>query len=166
MIARAAVDIAAPQREVWTVLADISSWPTWNPAVRYAVCDTEFGLEVGTRFRFSTELGTLKCRITEVDAPRSLSWKARVILLGERVTWRLEATEQGTHVRVEAQMTGPVSRLFRRRLDARLQRVMDSLVQLLRLEAEARTADERAEADRAAEAARIAGAQARERIDG
>lgn len=157
MIARAAVDIAAPQREVWTVLADIGSWPTWNPAVRYAVCDTEHQLEAGTGFRFSTELGTLKCRITEVDAPRLLSWKARVLLLGERVTWRLEPTEQGTHVEVEAQMTGPISRLFRRRLDARLQRVMDSLVQLLRLEAEARTADERAEAARASAARRQEG---------
>jgi uncharacterized protein YndB with AHSA1/START domain len=149
VIARATVAIAAPQREVWTVLADIGSWPTWNPAVRYAVCDTELELEVGTKFRFSTELGTLKCRITDVDAPRLLSWKARVLLLGERVTWRLEPTEQGTHVEVEARMTGPVSAIFRRRLDARLQRVMDSLVQLLRLEAEARTADERAEAARA-----------------
>lgn len=150
MTAWAAVDIAAPQREVWTVLADIGSWPTWNPAVRYAVCDTELELEVGTKFRFSTELGTLKCRITEIDAPRVLSWKARVLLLGERVTWRLEPTEQGTHVEVEARMTGPVSAIFRRRLDARLQRVMDSLVQLLRLEAEARTAEARAEAARAA----------------
>jgi uncharacterized protein YndB with AHSA1/START domain len=150
VIAQAAVDIAAPQREVWAVLADIDAWPTWNPAVRYAVCETELQLEVGTRFRFSTELGTLKCRITRVDAPRILAWKARVLLLGERVTWRLEPTEQGTHVEVEAQMTGPVSRLFRRRLDARLQRVMDSLVRLLRLEAEARTADKQAEAARAA----------------
>ena len=155
MIARAAVDIAAPQREVWTVLADIGSWPTWNPAVRYAVCDSQLDLEVGTRFRFSTELGTLKCRITHVDAPYMLSWKARVLLLGERVTWRLEPSEEGTHVEVQAQMTGPVSRLFRRRLDARLQRVMDSLVQLLRLEAEARRADERAEATRAAEKGKV-----------
>jgi len=150
MIAKAAVDIAAPQREVWTVLADIDSWPTWNPAVRHAVCHTELELEEGTKFRFSTELGTLKCRITHVDAPHALSWKARVLLLGERVAWHLEPTDHGTHVEVEARMTGPVSRLFHRRLDARLQRVMDSLVQLLRLEAEARAIEEREEVARAA----------------
>ena len=40
-------------------------------------------------------------------------------------------------------MTGPVAFLFRRRLDARLQRVLEAVVQLLRLEAEVRAVEER-----------------------
>ena len=95
MKAYAEVDIVASEREVWTVLADVASWPTWNPAIRHAVRDEE--LEVGTRFRFSTEIGTLKCRVTEVDAPNLLSWKGRVLLLGERQTWRLEPRTDGTY---------------------------------------------------------------------
>lgn len=141
MKAQAEVDIAASEREVWTVLADIASWPTWNPAIRHAMRDEQ--LEVGTRFRFSTELGTLKCRVTRIDAPNLLSWKGRVLLLGERQTWRLEPGPAGTHVSVVGEMTGPVSRLFGRRLDARLQRVLDAVVQLLRLEAEVRAVEER-----------------------
>jgi uncharacterized protein YndB with AHSA1/START domain len=150
--AHAEIDIAASDREVWTVLADIASWPTWNPAIRYAVRDDE--LEVGTRFRFSTELGTLKCRITEVDAPSLLSWKGRVLILGEWQTWRLEPGLAGTHVSVESEMTGPVAALFRRRLDARLQRVLDAVVQLLRLEAEIRSTERHDEAAHAAGATR------------
>jgi uncharacterized protein YndB with AHSA1/START domain len=145
--AHAEIDIAASDREVWTVLADIASWPTWNPAIRHAVRDE--ALEVGTRFSFSTEIGTLKCRITEVDAPSRLSWKGRVLLLGERQTWHLEPGPDGTHVSVEGEMTGPVSALFRRRLDARLQRVLDAVVQLLRLEAEIRATEKREEAEQA-----------------
>ncbi len=152
MRAQAGVDIAASEREVWTVLADIVSWPTWNPAVRHAVCNGELELEVGTKFHFSTEIGTLKCRVTQVDAPSILAWKGRVLILGERQVWRLEPTDGGTRVEVEAEMTGFGSRLFRRRLDERLQRVMDALVQLLRLEAEARSVEEREDAARAAEA--------------
>ncbi len=153
--ARAEVDIAASEREVWTVLADIASWPTWNPAVRHAVCERRGAdpLEVGTRFRFSTEIGTLKCRVTRVDAPRSLSWKGRVLVLGERQRWSLEPGPRGTHVEVLAQMTGLGARLFRRRLEERLQRVLDALVQLLRLEAETRSSEEREDAQRAAETA-------------
>lgn len=153
---RAEVDIAAPEREVWAVLADIASWPTWNPAVRHAVREEE--LEVGTKFRFSTEIGTLKCRVTDVDAPRRLSWKGRVIVLGERQTWLLEPSQTGTRVQVQARMTGLAARMFRRRLDERLQNVLDAVVQLLRLEAEVRVAEEREDAVRAVEAQERTGA--------
>ena len=144
------IDIAASEREVWTVLADIASWPTWNPAVRHAVCDET--LAVGSRFRFSTEIGTLSCRMTDVDAPRRLSWKGRVLVLGERQTWLLEPSPTGTLVSVHAEMTGLASRLVKRRLEERLQGVLEALVQLLRLEAEVRAAEERADAAQAVEA--------------
>ena len=150
MSAYTEIDIAASDREVWTVLADVASWPTWNPAVRHAVCDET--LEVGSRFRFSTEIGTLSCRMTDVDAPRRLSWKGRVLVLGERQTWLLEPSSTGTLVSVHAEMTGLGSRLFRRRLEERLQSVLEALVQLLRLEAEVRATEERADAAPAVEA--------------
>ena len=57
MSAYAEIDIAAPRREVWGILADVASWPTWNPAIRQSVRDEDF--EVGSRFRFSTEILSL-----------------------------------------------------------------------------------------------------------
>ena len=74
-----------------------------------------------------------------------------MLALHERQTWLLEPTDTGTHVVVQAQMTGLVSRLFRRRLTERLQAVIDSVLDLLRLEAEVRTAEAREDAARAAE---------------
>lgn len=147
--AYAEIEIAASRPEVWAILTDIDSWPTWNPAIRGSVRDPE--LKVGTKFRFSTEIGTLKCRFTEVESPHTFSWKGRVLVLGERQTWVLEPTEGGTHVSVQAEMTGLVSRIFQRRLTDRLQRVVDSVLQLLRLEAEVRRAEADEEAARAAE---------------
>jgi uncharacterized protein YndB with AHSA1/START domain len=152
--AHAEIDIAATERQVWTVLADIAAWPTWNPAIRHAVCEAV--LEVGTRFRFATEIGTLKCRVTRVDAPHALSWKGRVLVLGEQQTWSLEPSPTGTHVTVDAAMTGPAARLLRRRLTERLTAVLDAVVQLLRLEAEARALEEHEDATRVAEAERRA----------
>lgn len=149
MSASVEVDIAAAGRHVWTVLADVPSWPTWNPAVRQAVADEP--LDVGSRFRFKTEMGTLSCRVTAIDAPHRLSWRGRVLVFGERQTWLLEAIPTGTHVSVHAQMTGIGSRLFKRRMAERLPRVLDAVVQLLRLEAEARATEEREDAARAAQ---------------
>lgn len=141
--------MAAPDRQVWSVLADIASWPTWNPAIRYAICGE--ALEVGTRFRFATEMGTLKCHVTAVDAPRSFSWSGRVLVFGERQAWLLEPASDGTestHISVHAQMTGLGARLLHRRLEERLQRVLDALVQLIRLEAEVRSAEALEEVER------------------
>ena len=142
--AYAEIDIAAPSRLVWAILADVASWPTWNPAIRHAVRD--HSQEVGSQFRFSTEIGTLKCRFTRVDAPTSLAWDGRVLMLWERQAWDLEPSLKGTRVSVHAEMTGLVSRLLRRRLTERLQNVLDAVLQLLRLEAEVRVQEEQEDA--------------------
>lgn len=139
MSAFAEIDIVAPRPAVWAILVDIGSWPMWNPAIRQSVRDRD--LEVGSKFRFSTEIGTLKCKVTVLDSSGSFSWKGRVLALGERQTWQLRPTDTGTHVMVQAEMTGPVAHLFRQRLTERLQRVVDSVLQLLRLEAEVRTTE-------------------------
>ena len=131
------------------ILADVASWPTWNPAIRESFRDDE--LEVGSRFRFSTEIGTFKCRFTQVDGPHSLAWKGRVLALGERQRWILASTDAGTRVSVHAEMTGFAARLLRRRLSERLEAVVQSMPQLLRLEAEVRVAEAQENAARAAE---------------
>ena len=97
-------------------------------------------------------MGTLGCRITAIDAPRTLSWKGRVLVLGERQTWQLETIATGTHVTVRAEMTGLAARLARKRLNERLQGVLDALLQLLRLEAEVRVVEGLEDAEKVAEA--------------
>ena len=91
--AHAEIDVAADERAVWTVLADIASWPTWNPAVREAALKGEF--EVGARFRFATLFGSMNARISEVDAPRTLAWRGRLLTMGEQQSWRLEPGGEG-----------------------------------------------------------------------
>ena len=144
MSAHAEIDIAADERAVWTVIADIASWPTWNPAVREAVFTAE--LETGARFRFSTPLGSIKCRLTVVDAPHYLAWKGRLLTMSHRQAWRIEARPIGTHVSTDASMGGLGARLFKRRLNERLRGEVDALVRLLKLEAEARSIEMREDA--------------------
>ena len=146
----AEIDIDAGAREVWTVVADIAAWPTWNPAVREAVFSGE--PEVGAKFRFATPFGRISCRLTEVDAPRTLAWKGRVLTVHQRHTWRFVAGASSTHVATHAEMTGIGAHLFKARLTERLQGELDALVQLLKLEAEARSMEEHETPERAARA--------------
>lgn len=146
--AQAAIDIAADEREIWTVLADIAAWPTWNPAVREAVFDAD--LEAGARFRFSTAFGSLKCQLTEVDAPRTFAWKGRLLTLSHRQVWHIEPAAGHCHVSTDASISGLSARLFKARLNERLHGDVEAMVQLLKLEAEVRSAEEAQEETRGA----------------
>lgn len=138
--AHAEVDIAADPREVWAVIADIAAWPTWDPAVREAFFEAD--LEVGARFRYVTPLGSLRCRLSDVDAPRILAWQGRLLAVRLQQAYRLETSPEGSHVTVDASLSGIGARLFRDRLTERLQRQLEALVQLLKLEAETRAAEQ------------------------
>jgi hypothetical protein len=138
-VAHAETEIAASEREVWSVLADINAWATRNPAIRAA--DLTDDLEVGCSFRYATTFGALRCRLRQVDAPRTLAWSGRLLTLIERQAWSIEPTEPGCHVDGDASLSGIGSRLFRARLASRLQADLGAMVQLLRLEAETRRAE-------------------------
>ncbi len=144
--AHAEVDIAASARQVWTVLADIASWPTWNPAVRQAVFDGQ--LDVGARFRYSTPFGSMSCRLTRVDAPTAFAFSGRLLMMRQRHAWQIDPVPGGVHVVTDATMSGLSARLFHTRLRQRLQGELDALVQLLKLEAEARVTEAHEEAAR------------------
>jgi hypothetical protein len=146
--ARAEIDVRAIDRVVWSVIADIAAWPTWNPAVREALFTDD--LEVGARFRYASEFGSMRCTLREVDAPRTLAWSGRVMLIGQQQAWRIEARGNTCHVTTVASMRGLGARFFKGRLGRRLQGELDALVQLLKLEAETRTAESAESAEDAA----------------
>jgi uncharacterized protein YndB with AHSA1/START domain len=140
--ARVEIDIAAPQREVWRVLADINGWASWNPAVREATIGD--AMEAGRRFRYATALGNMRGRLRVVDAPERLVWSARLLTMGHQQAFVLAANDDGCHVVGEATLSGPGAWLFKSRLDERLRDDLDAQLRLLRLEAETRVADETA----------------------
>jgi hypothetical protein len=137
--ARAAIEISANARAVWAVIADIDAWPTWNPAVRQAALKDD--LEVGRKFRYATTVGDLRCKLREVDAPRSLAWSSRLLTMAYRQAWSIEPSAQGCRAATAASWSGVGARLFKARLDARLPADLGAVVQLLKLEVEARAAE-------------------------
>jgi hypothetical protein len=144
--AHATIDVAAEERIVWAVIADIAAWPTWDPSMRHATFDAD--LESGAAFRYVSALGSIKCRLIRVEAPRELAWRGRLLATTMQQTFRIEPTQSGCHVSVDATLSGVLARILRRRLQARVQAELDSVVRLLRLEAEVRSSAEREEAAR------------------
>jgi hypothetical protein len=138
--AHAQTEIAAGERVVWSVLAGIDAWPTWNPAIRGSTLRDE--LEVGRSFRYATAFGSLRCKLREVDAPRSLAWSGRLLTITERQAWSIEPVAGGCRVRIQASLSGVGAWLFKARLEERLTADLGAVVQLLRLEAESRVAEE------------------------
>ena len=57
---------AAPER-VWTLLADVSTWPRWAP---FDDAEVESGEGVGEIRRFRAGRMTTRERVTELDPPR------------------------------------------------------------------------------------------------
>ncbi len=141
VFARSEVVITASARRVWAVLAQIDEWPTWNPGMRRASLDG--ALDVRTSLRWDAGPGTNTGTLTEVDAPRILAWQGRAMGIRHERSWRLAEHPLGCHVTTEQSMSGLVARLLPGRLQQWLQRELDTWLQLLKLEAEARArADE------------------------
>jgi hypothetical protein len=148
--AHAEIDVAADERIVWAIIADITSWPTWNPSIRRVAVESDLEREAG--FRYSSPLGSMSCRLTQMDAPRELAWRGRLLTMDFRQAWRIEPVPVGSRVSLDASLGGLLARVFRRRLQVRLQDDLDSLVRLMRLEAEVRSTEERVGAAGAATA--------------
>jgi hypothetical protein len=148
--AHAEIDVAAEDRIVWAVIADIASWPTWNPSARQVTVPTEF--ERGSVFRYSSPLGSMTCRLTQVNAPRELAWHGRLLTMDLGQVWRIEPAAAGSRVSLDASLSGLIARVLRHRWQVRLQDDLDALARLMKLEAEVRSVEERDGAARAADA--------------
>jgi uncharacterized protein YndB with AHSA1/START domain len=62
---------AAPER-VWTLLADVTTWPRWAP---FDDAEVESGEGVGEIRRFRAGRMTTRERVTELDPPRRYAYE-------------------------------------------------------------------------------------------
>jgi len=134
--ASSTVEVGASPGVVWNVLADIDGWPDWNPAIREVSVDGD--IEVGTHFRWATGPGTVTSHLTLVEAPAAIAWSGSFMTIIHDQAWTVETAPTGSIVTVRTALSGPLARLFARRLAKGQQAALDAWAGLLRLEAEAR----------------------------
>jgi uncharacterized protein YndB with AHSA1/START domain len=83
-----------PPEKLWRALTQphlIEAWLMKNDFVPVA----------GHRFNFRADWGSVDCEVTEVEQNRTLSYTWAAYGLESVVTWTLDPTNRGTHLRME-----------------------------------------------------------------
>ncbi len=118
---QARTTIAAPASAAWTVLADTTSYPEWNPFVRRLEGD----LQRGSRLEVELQLGDRKPQrmrptIVTLDEGRVLEWLGRVGfpgVLDGRHRFELRSTEAtGCELVHSERLSGALVPAFRKLL--------------------------------------------------
>jgi hypothetical protein len=138
----AETEIAAPAHAVWTALADLSSFPAWNPFIRNARGSTELGKHVHVRVRpsFGIPLG-FRARIAWSEPDRCLRWIGHVVApwlgRGDHL-FEIEKLPNG-HVRFSQRevFEGLLPRLFAKPLAREVKRGFEAMNAALKARVEA-----------------------------
>lgn len=110
------VTVTADPTTVWTILADIDTWPDWNPACVSAARDG--ALTAGTRLRLQLRLPRGRTfwtapTIRDVTSPTLLAWDTRALGMRAPTRISLEPDETGTRVTLTSESRGPLGFAYR-----------------------------------------------------
>jgi uncharacterized protein YndB with AHSA1/START domain len=83
-----------PPEKLWRALTQPHLIEAW-------LMKSDFLPVEGRRFNFSADWGTVGCQVTQVETHRTLSYTWAAHGLESVVTWTLEPTSNGTHLRME-----------------------------------------------------------------
>ena len=87
-------DIAYPPEKIWRALTQphlIAEWLMKN----------DFAPTVGHSFKLTGDWGSVDCQVRTVEPGKTLSYTWDAMGLESVVTWTLEPTASGTHLRME-----------------------------------------------------------------
>jgi uncharacterized protein YndB with AHSA1/START domain len=143
VVASCETEITAAREVVWNVLTDIEQWPSWNPEVKSV--SMRGPLSEGSEFRWKAGPGTITSRVEHVRPPRRVSWSGQSLGLKAMHVDALESHDGTTLVRTEESLDGLVARLFRARLQRKLEGALVGTLRHLKAEAERRTGHPAAE---------------------
>lgn len=134
VLAKAKIEIAADPKTVWNIMADIESWPKWNPDVKKACLKGD--LEEGTQFQWKTGVGKITSLLQKVEPPHLLAWTGRIMGINAIHVWRIEAADEKTVVVTEESWEGALSRVMSGRMQKMLEESINSGLEYLKSEAE------------------------------
>ncbi|MYM88522.1 polyketide cyclase [Rugamonas sp. FT82W] len=83
-----------PPEKLWRALTQPHLIEAW-------LMKNDFQPVSGHHFNFRADWGSVDCQVTEVEPIRTLAYTWNAIGLESVVTWTLEATAGGTHLRME-----------------------------------------------------------------
>ena len=108
VIARRAIDIAAPPGTVWGLHTDVNAWPTWQTDITEAHLDGAF--EPGATFDWSSYGFGVASTIYDLVERSRVLWGGTAGGITGIHEWRFDETPGGVHVATAESFAGdPVS---------------------------------------------------------
>ena len=105
------IQIAASPDTVWSVLSDLSTWPSWNSEVNSISFDGP--LEPGATFRWKSGSASLTSTLQVVDRPREIGWTGTTMGIKAVHIFNLEARDDGTRASSSESFRGFIPTVFR-----------------------------------------------------
>jgi len=132
------VQINADPQTVFSVIAAIAEWPSWNPDVRSV--KLENAVQPGTVFRWKSGPSSLTSTLQVVDPPREISWTGKTMTIKAIHVFRFEPRDGGTLARSEESWEGLLARLLKSYSRRSIDKAITSVLSHLKIEAEHRAA--------------------------
>jgi hypothetical protein len=126
------IDIDAPAEQVWEILTNFESYPTWNPLLTEVQGKLDIGGELRVRAAFAPM--AVRATVTAVDKPNRFEWEDHVplnLLTPVFSVRLLPLPENRTRVVIAETFTGPLLPVMGRRLDTQMPPLYDAMAEEL-----------------------------------
>jgi len=134
VLAKVEIEIEANLDTVWNIMADIQSWPNWNPDVKDVVLHGD--LKPGTHFQWKAGPGKITSVLQNVEPPHLLAWTGKTMGVNAIDVFKFEFVNGKTIVKEEESWEGLLSRAMHGRLQKMLEESLESGLKYLKAEAE------------------------------
>jgi len=134
VLAKVEIEIEADLDTVWNIMADIQSWPNWNPDVKDVVLHGD--LKPGTHFQWKAGPGKITSVLQNVEPPHLLAWTGKTMGVNAIDVFKFEFVNGKTIVKEEESWEGLLSRVIHGKLQKMLEESLESGLKYLKAEAE------------------------------
>jgi uncharacterized membrane protein len=111
LFARKELFIDAPVEKVWSIQADIESWPEWQSDITSAKLEAE--LAAGTIFRWKASGLSIVSTLHTVNPNHEIGWTGVSLGMSAIHNWTFKAQDNGTLVITEESLSGWLAGLFK-----------------------------------------------------
>ena len=110
--------INAPAQTIWSLVAEIDRWPSWNPAVKSAKLNGAF--EVGTTFDWKSGGISIVSTLQEIEPSSKLVWTGKAIGTRAIHVWSFQNAPTGVLVCTSESFEGWLVSLMRKAMQKTL----------------------------------------------
>ncbi|WP_425955734.1 SRPBCC family protein [Xylanimonas sp. McL0601] len=120
------VDVAAPPQDVWRVLEDVETWPTWTKSMMSVRRSAAGPLVAGEHVKVRQPgMPPAEWTVTAVEPGASFSWSSHATGVTTSATHVVAPTHDGSRVTLTIEQHGPLAGLTGMMLGGKVRRFVE-----------------------------------------